>query len=137
VSDRNTKKPTPYSYEKGEMITFTYGNRSNAFLLLFYGFCVPGNKYDSVTIQVNRVLKTAEKQNLTKMIPAFVLSDIALKRRQEFKESNSGSKIAAYLDSQVSNIKLKASRLNDDLLMHLRANCLLAFKGEDTSIEKV
>ena len=26
---------------------YCYGNRTNKFLLLNYGFCFPGNKYDS------------------------------------------------------------------------------------------
>ena len=33
--------------EPGEQVFYCYGNRTNKFLLLNYGFCFPGNNYDS------------------------------------------------------------------------------------------
>ena len=33
--------------ETGEQIYYCYGNRTNKFLLLNYGFCFPNNRYDS------------------------------------------------------------------------------------------
>ena len=36
--------------EAGEQIFYCYGNRTNKFLLLNYGFCFPGNKYDSFEV---------------------------------------------------------------------------------------
>ena len=33
--------------EAGEQVFYCYGNRTNKFLLVNYGFCFPGNKYDS------------------------------------------------------------------------------------------
>ena len=33
--------------EAGEQVFYCYGNRTNKFLLLNYGFCFPGNNYDS------------------------------------------------------------------------------------------
>ena len=33
--------------EPGDQVFYCYGNRTNKFLLLNYGFCFPGNKYDS------------------------------------------------------------------------------------------
>ena len=33
--------------ETGDQLFYCYGNRTNKFLLLNYGFCFPGNKYDS------------------------------------------------------------------------------------------
>ena len=31
----------------GDQVFYCYGNRTNKFLLLNYGFCFPGNRYDS------------------------------------------------------------------------------------------
>lgn len=40
------------SFAKGKEIFFTYGKRSNAFLLQHYGFSLPFNVYDSLKIKV-------------------------------------------------------------------------------------
>ena len=34
----------------GEQVFYCYGNRTNKFLLLNYGFCFPGNNYDSYEV---------------------------------------------------------------------------------------
>jgi len=34
-------------FNTGDQVFYCYGNRTNKFLLLNYGFCFPGNKYDS------------------------------------------------------------------------------------------
>jgi hypothetical protein len=58
ISDRKTfGKRDQTSYETGEMITFCYGRKSNAFMLNFYGFCCPGNKFDSIKLLLTKVLK--------------------------------------------------------------------------------
>ena len=38
---------TRKTIEVGDQIFYCYGNRTNKFLLLNYGFCFPDNKYDS------------------------------------------------------------------------------------------
>jgi hypothetical protein len=55
LSSRRTSGLT--GYKAGEMISFSYGRRSNAFWLAFYGFCVPNNKHDSICLHLNKVLK--------------------------------------------------------------------------------
>ena len=40
------------TFEKGDQVFYCYGNRTNKFLLLNYGFCFPGNKYDSYEFAV-------------------------------------------------------------------------------------
>ena len=35
------------TFMPGDQVFYCYGNRTNKFLLLNYGFCFPGNKYDS------------------------------------------------------------------------------------------
>jgi len=36
----------------GEQAFYCYGNRSNRFLLVNYGFCFKDNRYDSFTLQL-------------------------------------------------------------------------------------
>ena len=36
--------------EAGEQIFYCYGHRTNKYLMLNYGFCFPGNKYDSFEV---------------------------------------------------------------------------------------
>ena len=38
---------TRETIEAGEQVFYCYGNRTNKFLLLNYGFCFANNKYDS------------------------------------------------------------------------------------------
>jgi hypothetical protein len=44
-------------YKAGEMISFSYGRRSNAFWLVFYGFCLANNTHDSIRLHLTKVLK--------------------------------------------------------------------------------
>ena len=45
--------------QPGEQAFYCYGNRSNKYLLLNYGFCFPGNRYDSFSVWVN--MKNVDK----------------------------------------------------------------------------
>ena len=37
-------------YHPGDQVFYCYGNRSNKFLLINYGFVFPGNRYDSYEV---------------------------------------------------------------------------------------
>lgn len=50
------------------MITFSYGRRSNGFMLTFYGFCSTANKYDSIKMLITKALKKEDKGNLNAII---------------------------------------------------------------------
>ena len=43
--------------EPGEQLYYFYGERSNLFLLMNYGFAIEDNKYDSFEFHLNRDLK--------------------------------------------------------------------------------
>ena len=47
------------SFDKGDQVYYCYGNRSNKFLLINYGFCYADNKYDSYEILVKKEFKEA------------------------------------------------------------------------------
>lgn len=38
------------AFEQGDQVFYCYGNRSNKFLLVNYGFCFSDNKYDSYEV---------------------------------------------------------------------------------------
>ena len=48
----------------GDQVYYFYGQRSNMFLLLNYGFAIEDNKYDSYTFYVNMALNKIMDVNL-------------------------------------------------------------------------
>ena len=46
--------------EAGDQVFYCYGNRTNKFLLLNYGFCFPGNRYDSFEFPLRLDVPTDE-----------------------------------------------------------------------------
>src|SRR5256885_231071 len=42
-----------FSYKKGDQIFHCYGRRTNRFLLMWYGFCIKENKYNSLSFRVS------------------------------------------------------------------------------------
>lgn len=64
------------TFKKNQQLFLTYGRRSNRYLLLFYGFCIPDNKYDSITVRINKkVDKEAKLGGVDKLIKAMVLDE--------------------------------------------------------------
>ena len=59
--------------KKGDQAYYCYGKRSNAFLLLNYGFCIPDNKYDSLIVRVklNVEVKDHDLTDYSVIIPAL------------------------------------------------------------------
>jgi hypothetical protein len=41
------------TFQSGEEVTMCYGRRNNEELLLYSGFCAPGNQYDAVKLRIN------------------------------------------------------------------------------------
>ena len=78
---------------------YCYGKRSNAFLLLNYGFCIPNNIYDSFTFKVKLNIHLDDIDNLNALLP------------------RPGSPIDNVFSE---DIRLKASSLNMVLLGYLR-----------------
>jgi len=48
------------TFETGDQVFYCYGNRTNKFLLLNYGFCFPGNRYDSFEFPLSLDVPTDE-----------------------------------------------------------------------------
>lgn len=114
------------TYKKGEQIFNCYGRRSNKFILLYYGFCISPNQYDSLQVRIWRKVDKKDKTD-TRLADALLVSEEAfLKQYDE-------------IDNQSKKIRFRASRLNDgkkylgiidlDLLSYLRAHCLVMYDG--------
>ena len=96
--------------EEGEEINISYGERSNSFLLIEYGFTLLENRYDFVRfkkITLDDVLQTCDELGL---------SD--LKAGKDEAEVNLGS---YKLKSEI-RVDLKLSGLHRDLLNLIRAS---------------
>ena len=52
----------------GEQAFYCYGNRSNKFLLLNYGFCFLGNRYDSYSVHLKMSLNMKEELFIPYMV---------------------------------------------------------------------
>ena len=48
--------------QAGEQVFYCYGNRTNKFLLLNYGFCFPDNTYDSYEFPMRFEIPIVEEQ---------------------------------------------------------------------------
>ena len=82
----------------GEQAYYCYGDRSNKYLLINYGFCIAENRYDSYQVYVSMEIN---------------LNDLFVPDMVDFK--------AAQLYSQ--EIRLKKHQLNSLLMAYLRAVC--------------
>jgi len=54
--------------EAGEQVFYCYGNRTNKFLLINYGFCFPGNAYDSLEFPVRLDVEIEGEQDIHKLV---------------------------------------------------------------------
>ena len=104
-------------------------------MLNFYGFCCPGNKFDSIKLLLTKVLKKDQKMNLNAIIQAMVLTNGSIEKRNQFLFENRNSKIVDYLNSQVSEVKLKLNRLSFQLMFNLRVHCAWFYKNEDITTD--
>jgi hypothetical protein len=103
VMSNNTRA----SYEEGQEVTISYGNRSNSFLLLHYGFAMDFNPYDAF---VFRCLK-AELE----------------KRKEEIDVSE-----YTHLNEFSSLFKMKYLRVNTKFMEHLREVVWVETEGIET-----
>ena len=56
--------------KKGSQAFYNYGFRTNLFLLINYGFCIPDNLYDSLkfNVRVSRDFDTEEYPDVKEMM---------------------------------------------------------------------
>lgn len=96
---------------KGQQIYINYGNRSNYYLLLVYGFALKENKYDSFTFRVK--LDSAETCSSLKELSGKMVSTW----RQEMLKKDSDRSTPLTLSEK---FRLKQSRLCMEYIRFLR-----------------
>lgn len=83
LNNLNRKK-----FKKGKQVFYCYGNRSNKFLLLNYGFVFPGNDYDSFETQLrlDSDLKSAFAPNLVDLTGNVEMVETCRLKRDQLNE---------------------------------------------------
>lgn len=73
--------------EKGTQAWNCYGNRSNIFLLMNYGFCFPDNLYDSLRFMVRLDLEfnSIEEVQAKHLLPGKFVKKASSKKLQEIR----------------------------------------------------
>jgi len=69
--------------EQGEQAFLSYGDRSNKFLLTYYGFCFADNRYDSFSIKLKMPSRPLASMDMRKMLefdPANPSQELKLKQ---------------------------------------------------------
>ena len=91
------------TYKRGEQIFNCYGRRSNKFILLYYGFCIATNQYDSLQVRIWRKIDKKDKTEEGLSEALLVSEDTLLKQYEE-------------IDNLTKKIRFKANRLNEGKL---------------------
>ena len=87
------------TYKRGEQIFNCYGRRSNKFILLYYGFCIAPNQYDSGQVRIWRKVDKKDKTDARLSEALLVGEDMFMKQYEE-------------IDNLTKKIRFKANRLN-------------------------
>ncbi|EGR30449.1 SET domain protein, partial [Ichthyophthirius multifiliis] len=119
-----TQKPE----KKGQQIYNCYGQRTNKFLLMWYGFCFNKNRYDSYSLRL--WINMRQEQLNNDLFEKIVF--------QEFleKEDCKGGFVwkkqeKVNLDDITQNFRIKKNKINIDLIIYLRLYLMMHYKGPD------
>ena len=107
-------------YRKMEQIYISYGPKSNADLLLLYGFALERNPYNSVDVTVSIALRTAEAAAAASDDDSGVIDPLAQQKLDFIKESGRGTTV---------DFPCYADRYPTEMLQYLR---LMMMTEEDT-----
>lgn len=98
----NMVNKTRRTVEAGDQLFYCYGNRSNKFLLINYGFCFPNNLYDSFEFHLRLDVPIVDK-----FVPELIDLECKMKKIQK--------------------IRLKRDQICEVLLSFLRSFCKKSF----------
>lgn len=93
--------------QTGDQLFYCYGNRTNKFLLLNYGFCFPGNKYDSYEFPLRLDVPVDDL-----FVPEIVDLNWSSARTQ--------------------SVRLKKDQINEVMIAFLRSICKKGFFARQT-----
>lgn len=113
------------SYKKGDQIFNCYGRRTNRFLLMWYGFCLQDNRYNSLSFRLWMNKSTLSNTNPPKKI---LFKDYISEK--EWVEKEVGEEKSSPKDL-TKEFRIKIGSFCADVLAYLRAQLLLTYKGND------
>lgn len=113
------------SYKKGDQIFNCYGRRTNRFLLMWYGFCLQDNRYNSLSFRLWMNKSTLSNTNPPKKI---LFKDYISEK--EWTEKEVGEEKSSPKDL-TKEFRIKIGTFCADVLAYLRAQLLLTYKGTD------
>jgi len=116
---------TRLSYKKGDQIFNCYGRRTNRFLLMWYGFCLQDNRYNSLSFRLWMNKSTLSNTNPPKKI---LFKDYITEK--EWVEKEVGEEKSSPKDL-TKEFRVKMATFCADVLAYLRAQLLLTYKGND------
>ena len=118
----------------GDQLYYFYGQRSNLFLFMNYGFAIEDNKYDSYQIQVNIDIQNIKDTSFKDFFEGKQLIQKLMQRTNENQEKKkkdeayaSGNKmlieyshIGLIRNLHYEKIRLKKNHLNEELIAYIR-----------------
>ena len=109
-------------------------------MLIFYGFCIPDNKHDSVLIRINKKLSDEDRFSIDSIVQALVVPNDKIE--QGFQKDFELNKLettdkTSLFSNKTITVELKAKALNKNLLSYLRAHCLMFYNGKDIASLRV
>ena len=118
----------------GDQLYYFYGQRSNLFLFMNYGFAIEDNKYDSYQIQVNIDIQNIKDTSFKDFFEGKQLIQKLVQRPNENQEKKkkdeayaSGNKmlieyshIGLIRNLHYEKIRLKKNHLNEELIAYIR-----------------
>ncbi|CAD8069199.1 unnamed protein product [Paramecium primaurelia] len=112
--------------QQGEQIYTFYGRRNNRFLLLWYGFTMNNNKYNSFNL---RLWLNPEPMPMNDQIYSkIIVTDIVNLNHLKYGQIN-----GVPINQLSKEIKLKGSKLQEDLIIYVRLFLMAYYIGQDAN----
>lgn len=118
--------------KKHEQVHVSYGRRTNRFLLCWYGFALPENKYSSFNFRLwlNVDILRENKHTNAELFDLMTINKLMSGEDWEkgFIEEK-GHKIP--IDKITKEFRIKRTKLNQDLMMYFRLYLMVYYTGKD------
>ena len=108
----------------GEQLYYFYGQRSNLFLFMNYGFAIEDNKYDSYQFHVNIDIENIKDTSFQRFYKGEPLFEQREKKKEQFRSGEKMliqySHIGLIRNLHYEKIRLKKGKLNEELMAYIR-----------------
>eukprot|EP01017_Pseudomicrothorax_dubius_P051574 TRINITY_DN9960_c0_g1_i12.p1 TRINITY_DN9960_c0_g1~~TRINITY_DN9960_c0_g1_i12.p1 ORF type:complete len:312 (+),score=55.34 TRINITY_DN9960_c0_g1_i12:68-937(+) len=106
--------------EKNQQLFYFYGSRTNKYLLSWYGFCYSNNRYDSYSFRF--WMKQTDLDGFNAIKNMVYDTSLSYYEWENGTTTFNGRKISTF--DLTKEIRLKKSRLNEEILVYLRGICI-------------